>query len=114
MTPESTAEKATNSAPARLASRWASVVLPVPGGPQRISECSAFALDHLAQQPPGAEQVLLADELVERRGRMRSASGAVRAPLAVGRGGEKVGLARAVSFSTVPQLARLHSASASS
>ena len=64
--PEVTALNATNSAPATDASSRASVVLPVPGGPQRISEWSAPLLERLPQRPARAEQMRLPDVLVER------------------------------------------------
>ena len=54
----------------------ARVVLPTPGGPQKIMEPGVVALDFHAQRLAGTEQMLLADVLVEVRGRMRSASGA--------------------------------------
>ena len=44
------------------------VVLPVPGGPQRITDDSRSASMSDPQRPAGAEQVLLADDLVERAG----------------------------------------------
>ena len=44
----------------------ASVVLPVPGGPQRITDESRSASISDAQRPARAEQLLLADDLVER------------------------------------------------
>ena len=46
--------------------RRASVVLPTPGGPHRIIECSRPGLERDAQRLAGAEQVTLADDLVER------------------------------------------------
>ena len=50
----------------RRRSAWASVVLPVPGGPQRIDRREAVGLDQRAQRLPGPEQLLLADDVVER------------------------------------------------
>ncbi len=50
LTPAMTAESCMNSASARRAISRASVVLPVPGGPQRISECSWPLLQRLAQR----------------------------------------------------------------
>ena len=55
-----------NSASAWRAIRRASVVLPVPGGPHRISECSCPLLERLAQRLAGSEHLVLADELIER------------------------------------------------
>ena len=52
----------------------ASVVFPTPGGPHRMIE-AAVALNRLAQRLAGPEDVLLADDLVQRAGRIRSASG---------------------------------------
>ena len=43
----------------------ASVVLPVPGGPQRMIDCSRSRSIASRSGLPGAEQVLLPDELVE-------------------------------------------------
>ena len=44
----------------------ASVVLPTPGGPQKMQRTGVVALDLYAQGLAGAENVLLPDELVER------------------------------------------------
>ena len=44
----------------------ASVVLPVPGGPQRMIDCSRSRSIASRSGLPGREQLLLADELVER------------------------------------------------
>ena len=44
----------------------ASVVLPVPGGPQRISECSWPRSSAWRSGLPGADHLLLPDELIER------------------------------------------------
>ena len=52
------------------------------------------ALDGIAERLPGPEQMLLAHELVERRGRIRAASGRVSAP-----GGEERCFGRATSVS---------------
>jgi len=51
-TPADSAESATNCRFAAEATRWAMVVLPVPGGPHRIVEIIAPAVDQLAQWPP--------------------------------------------------------------
>jgi hypothetical protein len=56
LTPEKTAESATKFASDCRASRRASVVLPVPGAPQKMSDGSA----------PLADELLLTDELCER------------------------------------------------
>ena len=65
LTPAITAESCMNSASARRAISRASVVLPVPGGPQRISECSWPFSSAWRSGLPGAQHLLLADELVE-------------------------------------------------
>jgi hypothetical protein len=52
---------------APAATSRASVVLPTPGGPHRIIECRRPDLERHAQRPPGAQQVLLADHLVQLR-----------------------------------------------
>ena len=46
----------------------AMVVLPVPGGPQRITDDSRSASMSARSGLPGAEQVALADDLVEGAG----------------------------------------------
>jgi len=51
---EVTADNATNSASHVLATSLASVVLPVPGGPQRIIECSAPPSSRRRSGLPGA------------------------------------------------------------
>ena len=43
------------------------VVLPVPGGPHRIIEARLAGRDHPADRAVGAGQMLLPDDLVERR-----------------------------------------------
>ena len=65
-TPAETAETGTKSASVLPAMMRASVVLPVPGGPQRIIEGRRAALDQPAQELPLADDVLLPDVLVER------------------------------------------------
>ena len=64
--PDSTAENATNSARVRSAIRRASVVLPVPGRPPQDDRLQQVALDHFAQRPSRRDEVILADDLVER------------------------------------------------
>ncbi len=48
--------------------RRASVVLPTPGGPQRIIECASPDSNATRNGLLGAEQVLLADHVVDRAG----------------------------------------------
>ena len=55
------------------------VVLPVPGGPQSTTDESRSASISTRSGLPGAEQVLLADDLVERAG--PQAGGERRPPL---------------------------------
>ena len=64
-TPDSTADSAMNSQSKALAVRRASVVLPTPGGPHRIIECGLPGLERQAQRLARAQQVALADHLVE-------------------------------------------------
>ena len=45
----------------------ASVVFPDPGGPNRISDGTRSSWIALPQRPPGADDLLLPDEVVERR-----------------------------------------------
>ena len=55
-----------NSALNASAISRASVVLPTPGGPHRIIECGLPDANATASGLPGAEQVALADHLVDR------------------------------------------------
>ncbi len=65
LTPERTAENAMKRAPATEAISEARVVLPEPGGPQRIIECSWPVSMADAQDAARPEEVLLADDLVQ-------------------------------------------------
>ena len=91
LTPASTAEKEAHSAPAASASRRASVVLPLPGGPQKTSEWSVLASTIWRSRWPGpsrcswptnSSSVARPHALGERRR---------RGALLVGSSGEKVG-----------------------
>ena len=64
--PASTALKATKCACVVAASMRARVVLPVPGGPQRMIDCSASRSMASRSGLPGATRCCLADELVQR------------------------------------------------
>ena len=66
--PASTALNETKLASVRSAMTRASVVLPVPGGPQRISDCSVSCSIAQSQRRAGVEQRLLPDDVVERPG----------------------------------------------
>ena len=66
LTPPSTADMAMNWASKASAIRRASVVLPTPGGPHRIIECSRPDSNATRKRLAGAEQMALADDLVER------------------------------------------------
>ncbi len=63
--PLSTALKGMNSQRVMRAISRASVVLPTPGGPQRMMEVELVALDLAAQRLAGAEDVLLADVILQ-------------------------------------------------
>ncbi len=65
-TPDSTAENATKRAPATWAISEASVVLPEPGGPHRIIECSSPLSIAARRTLAGPQQVVLAHDLVQR------------------------------------------------
>ena len=65
--PALTADASSKAAREFTASSRASVVLPVPGGPYRIIECGRPSSIAVRSAEPRAEQVLLADELAERR-----------------------------------------------
>ena len=64
--PASTALNDTNRAWVVSAMIRASVVLPVPGGPHRMIDCSRSRSMASRSGLPGREQLFLADELVER------------------------------------------------
>ena len=64
--PASTADSAMNSALAPFATRRASVVLPVPGGPHRIIECGRPDSSARRSGAPGAQQMRLTHVLIER------------------------------------------------
>ena len=64
--PASTALKATNCALVMSAMTRASVVLPVPGGPQRMIDCRRSRSIASRSGLPGREDLVLADDLVER------------------------------------------------
>jgi hypothetical protein len=51
-----------------LAARRPRVVLPTPGGPQRMNECNLPASNARTQRLAGAEQVPLPDEFIQRLG----------------------------------------------
>ena len=64
-TPENTAESGSKCSEVCSASRRASVVLPQPGGPQRIIEESRPAATMRPMGASGGQQMLLADDLLE-------------------------------------------------
>ena len=66
LTPAVTADRATNALAVAPAISRARVVLPVPGGPQRITDDSRSASIRARRGRPGRQQVVLADDLVER------------------------------------------------
>ena len=74
-TPAITADNAMNSALAALAMRRASVVLPVPGGPQRINECSCPASMLAESGFPEPSRWRWPTNSSTVRGRIRSACG---------------------------------------
>ena len=59
-------ERARTARAPRAASRRASVVFPVPGGPHRMSDGSSARLERAPQQLARPQQVRLPDELVQR------------------------------------------------
>ena len=78
-----TADSVSNALALTPAMRRAMVVLPVPGGPQRMSDDSRSDFDQDPQRLARPEQVLLADDLVERSAAAaapRAAPGAPAAP----------------------------------
>src|SRR5262245_51249874 len=76
LTPDSTADNAMNSASHARAIKRASVVLPTPGGPHRIMECSLPARAATASGRPSPSRCVCPTTSCSRCGRMASASGA--------------------------------------
>src|SRR5208337_4571976 len=74
-TPEVTAASLRNTAPDCSASTIARVVLPVPGGPHRIIECSTCAATIWLRNFPGPSRCSWPTISSSVRGRIRSASG---------------------------------------
>ena len=90
LTPAFTADSWTKARAVLPATARASVVFPVPGGPQQQHRRQPVALDEGAQRSAGADEVFLPDDVVERA---RSQSGSEGRPLQtefVGGGGEEV------------------------
>ena len=90
--PVSTAENSRNSAFVMCAMILASVVLPVPGGPQKMSEPVSSRSIWVRSGFPGAIRGSWPTNSSSVRGRMRSASGLVRsgAPSSLGMGWNKL------------------------
>jgi hypothetical protein len=78
LTPEKTAEMAMKSASKASAISRASVVLPTPGGPQRIMLCSCPDWKAIASGFPGTEQMRLPDHLGQRPRSQALGKGCVR------------------------------------
>ena len=78
-TPPSTALMLRNCASKASAISRAMVVLPVPGGPQRMQECGWPDSKAMRSGMPGPEQVLLADDLAQRLGTQAFGEGTGRA-----------------------------------
>src|SRR6202158_5329937 len=76
LTPDSTADKAIKSALNASAINRARVVLPTPGGPQRIIECGLPVANATASGLPGASRWRCPMTSATFLGRKRSASGA--------------------------------------
>jgi hypothetical protein len=74
-TPEKTAESGWKASPAASASSRAMVVLPTPGGPQRISEESEPRASMRVSVPAGPSRWSWPTTSASARGRSRSASG---------------------------------------
>ncbi len=84
LTPAVTADSSTNSRSAAVATRWARVVLPVPGGPQRMAEIGPAAppLPSMSRRSglPGRSTSPWPRTSSMPRGRIRTASGGSDAP----------------------------------
>ena len=74
-TPDDTADSETISAPTASASRYASVVLPVPAGPHRISDGSALRSSSFWSARPAPIRWRCPTNSAGVRGRIRAASG---------------------------------------
>ena len=101
-----TADSSSNAAPVLSATIRAIVVFPVPGGPKRIIEGGRSCSIARRSAEPGAEDVLLADELVE-RGRPQAYRERGVLGLALLRGfGEEVAHARSMLGVSMPARGR--------
>ena len=76
LTPALSADSAANRRSVACATRWAIVVLPVPGGPQRITEVSGPPVTSRRSGAPGASRWSCPTRSSTPRGRIRTASGA--------------------------------------
>ncbi len=81
---------AMNCAPNARASSRASVVLPTPGGPQKIIECGLPAASATASGLPSPRRWRWPTTSSTRLGRNRSASGTLASPLAEKRSGASI------------------------
>ncbi len=90
-TPDSTADSVTKRAPASVAITRASVVLPVPGGPHRISDGSSFASSARRSSFPGPSSCSCPTNSASDVGRIRSASGCPRRSFAAARANRSTG-----------------------
>ena len=86
-----TADSCSNALAVWRAMTWASVVLPVPGGPQRITDDSRSASTSTRSGLPGPTRSLLADDVVEPLGPQPGRQRRLLGQLLLGRGGEQVG-----------------------
>ena len=109
MTPESTAESGANLAPLGRARSRASVVLPVPGPPQRISEGSGPPPStSFRTSRPAATRWAWPTNSSRVRGRIRSASGASAAGAAGSSSGSPAPKRLRVSCRAMRQTSRGH------
>ena len=69
----------------------ASVVLPVPGGPQKIALREPVLLDEAAQRPARSDELVLADDVVDRARSQPGGERRLGAQALLGGGGEQVG-----------------------
>jgi hypothetical protein len=75
LTPAESADIATNLRSVAAATRWAMVVLPVPGGPHRITDIGLVAVTSWRSGLPGASRCSWPTSSSRPAGRMRTGSG---------------------------------------
>ncbi len=90
-TPAVTALSCSNARRVVPATASANVVLPVPGGPQKIALAEAVLLDEATQRPARTDELVLTDDVVDRSWSQPGGERRLGAQPLLGGGGEQVG-----------------------